>query len=162
MKLGIMSDNHGRLQPVQIALEMFQERGVECVAHCGDLGGLETLELLAGWKFWFVWGNTDCPDPTWRPIVQSLGATWPEKVPVMIDAGESRIAVYHGHEPGFRRIRGLSDCTYVLHGHTHEPSDRREGPLRVINPGALHRASPKTVAMLDTELDELEFLTVRG
>ena len=39
-------------------------------------------------------------------------------------------------------------------------ADQRIGRTRIINPGALHRASPKTVALLDTERDKLERIVV--
>ena len=48
MKLGILSDNHGRLDPVHAAQAIFDANGVDAVAHCGDIGGIETLEILAG------------------------------------------------------------------------------------------------------------------
>ena len=34
------------------------------------------------------------------------------------------------------------------------------GRTRVINPGALHRANPKTCAILNTETDVLEYITI--
>ncbi|RLS46748.1 MAG: metallophosphoesterase, partial [Planctomycetota bacterium] len=49
---------------------------------------------------------------------------------------------------------------YLLHGHTHVCRDERHGATRIINPGALHRASEFTVALLDTDSDELQFLVV--
>jgi predicted phosphodiesterase len=49
---------------------------------------------------------------------------------------------------------------YLLSGHSHYPADRRDGPTRRINPGALHRADEYTVALLGLESDELRFLTV--
>ena len=36
----------------------------------------------------------------------------------------------------------------------------RQGRVRLINPGALYRAATKTVAVLNTQTDELRFLTV--
>ena len=50
----------------------------------------------------------------------------------------------------------------MIHGHTHRQADRREGRTRIINPGALHRAATKTVAILDTVEDELHFLEIGG
>jgi len=38
--------------------------------------------------------------------------------------------------------------------------DVRVGRMRIINPGALHRANPKTVALLDTAGDSVEFLEI--
>jgi hypothetical protein len=39
-------------------------------------------------------------------------------------------------------------------------ADERVGTVRVINPGALHRAREKTVATLDTGTGEVRFLVV--
>ena len=44
---------------------------------------------------------------------------------------------------------------YLLSGHTHVPHDQRFGAMRWINPGALHRARPKTFALLDVSRDKL-------
>ena len=49
---------------------------------------------------------------------------------------------------------------YLLLGHTHVARDWRLGRLRIINPGALYRASKKTVATLDTRTDAVRYLTV--
>jgi len=48
----------------------------------------------------------------------------------------------------------------LLQGHTHVRQDLRVSKMRIINPGALHRANPKTVALLDTSADSLEFLEI--
>ena len=46
---------------------------------------------------------------------------------------------------------------YLCHGHTHARADGRQGPTRVINPGALFRATVYSVAVLDPETDQLHF-----
>ena len=92
MKLGIMSDNHGHLPQVVEALRIFDQVGVQGIVHCGDLGGPGTLEELAGRKLWFVWGNTDRPEASWRPVVAACGAQWPDQVPVVIDLDSGRSA----------------------------------------------------------------------
>jgi predicted phosphodiesterase len=51
---------------------------------------------------------------------------------------------------------------YLLSGHAHIPGDRRDGPTRRINPGALDRADEFTVALLDLGADDVRFLTVPG
>lgn len=160
MKLGILSDNHGRLGPVRSAVEVFRDHDVDGIVHCGDLCGVETLELLASIPCWFVWGNMDVPDPTWRPWVEATGAHWPEAVPVVIEADGNVIAVCHGHERVFGEVCRSDRFDYVLHGHTHRRGDQRCGRTRIINPGALHRATPKTVAVLDTTADYLQFFDI--
>lgn len=160
MRLGILSDNHGRLEPVRAALALFEQQEVEGVVHCGDVGGMETLELLASKPFWFVWGNMDSPESSWRPLVKALGGNWPGRVPVVISQDGRTIAVCHGHEAVFERVCRCGEYDFVLHGHTHQRADHRHGRTRIVNPGALHRTAVKTVAILDAKSDALEFFEI--
>lgn len=157
MRLGILSDNHGRLDPVRRAVDIFRREQVDGVAHCGDLGGPETIELLAGFAIWFVWGNTDTPSRTWRPVIEACGAVWPDAIPVLIETGGKRLALFHGHEHGFDAACRSQSYDYILHGHTHVAADHQAGRTRIINPGALHRAARKTVAVLDVTAGTLRF-----
>ena len=157
MRLGILSDSHGRVQRVQAAVSIVDDAGVYALVHCGDVGGPAVLDEFAGRRCWFVWGNTDDVDPTWRPEVEALGLTWPEG-PLDLTLVGKRVAVYHGHERGFGEAIRSGRYDYLLHGHTHRRSDHREERTRVINPGALHRVSVPTVAILDLATDLVEFL----
>jgi predicted phosphodiesterase len=49
---------------------------------------------------------------------------------------------------------------YLLTGHTHRLNDFTEGATRRINPGALHRASQWTVALLDIASNQLRVLPI--
>ena len=55
---------------------------------------------------------------------------------------------------------------YLIHGHTHTPRDETfavsHHPLHphFINPAALHRKPAPTVALLNTDTDELRFLPI--
>ena len=40
--------------------------------------------------------------------------------------------------------------------------DERLGRLRIVNPGALHRAAQKTVALVDLNTDTVRHLTVHA
>jgi predicted phosphodiesterase len=105
--------------------------------------------------------------------VESLGLRVPTAIPLRVEIEGRSIAVFHGHEPQFLTIeravlrndaRLLADAAggrrYVLHGHSHVPRDVRLGEVRVINPGALHRAARHTVATLDPARDEVRFSSV--
>lgn len=71
-----------------------------------------------------------------------------------------RVRVVHGHlHTDVRRLLATRP-DYLLSGHSHIPGDRRDGPTRRINPGALDRADEYTVALLDLTTDELRFLTL--
>ncbi len=160
MRLGILSDNHGHLDPVRKSLEIFDAHKVDALAHCGDIGGIEPLEILAGRPLWFVWGNTDHPDPSWRPFLKSMGIPWPDVIPTRFELDGRRFALCHGHERAFGTECRSGDSDYILHGHTHVAADHLNGRSRIINPGALHRATRKTIAILDISSEQLEYFTV--
>jgi putative phosphoesterase len=158
--LGIMSDSHGRADRVRQARQMLECAGAEVLFHCGDVGGLEVLDELIGCRVYFVWGNMDSPSDAWRQYVESVGLRWPE-VPLIVELAGRRIAVCHGHEPVFARAVESGQYDYVLYGHTHAGSDHRVGRTRLINPGALHRARLRTVALLDLARDALSIRRLR-
>jgi putative phosphoesterase len=159
MKLGIISDSHGRVRVVRQALALLTSAGAEGIIHCGDLGGLDVLEEVAGTPCWFVWGNMDRPQPAWREYVESLGLTWPT-IPLEITLAGKHLAVFHGHEREFAEVFKTASYDYLFHGHSHVREDYRRGKMRIINPGALRRAREKTAALLDLNNDHLEFLAI--
>jgi uncharacterized protein len=157
MKIGIMSDSHGRIEAVRSALVLMDSAGAEGIVHCGDVGGIEVLEEFAGRRCWFVWGNTDAPHPGWRAYAESVGLPWPDG-PLQFELAGRKIGVFHGHEYGFRSTVRRGGFDYLFYGHTHHRDDYRMGSMRVINPGALHRVAIKTVAVLDLGTDDLQFM----
>lgn len=161
MILGILSDSHGKHQRVARAIQLLQGLGAEAFIHCGDVCGEQVFDQLAGLRAWFVWGNTDDRDPVLERYVESLGLPLPQTVPLRVALDGREIAVFHGHESEFARLPAFAaGCRYVLHGHTHVARDVNVGPLRVINPGALHRAPVYSVATLDLQKDEVKFWRV--
>ncbi len=159
MKIGILSDTHDRVDRTARAVAALVRAGAEVLIHCGDVTGPAVVRKCGGIPTYFVYGNNDYDqDALGRAIAaiggQSLGrGGW-------IDLGGRRIAVTHGDLIGeIRRVLG-SNPDYFLSGHSHLPSDERRGTVRWINPGALHRAARWTVAVLDLDSDQLEFLNV--
>lgn len=158
--VGILSDSHGDAAATERALELLESNGAARYFHCGDICGDAVLDALAGRPVHFVWGNCDAPSPLLRSYVASLGLTWPEQVPVCVTVAGKSIALFHGHERAFRDAVSAADCDYIFHGHTHEFADRRVGRCRIINPGALYRARPRTCTTLDLASDELTILRI--
>ncbi len=156
MLVGIMSDSHGRAEMVRRAFALFDECGVRHVFHCGDVGGIDVLETFVGRNVDFVWGNCDFPDGGLRAFLDSTGVREPAAIPLEREIDGKRFAVFHGHERAFAHAESI-EADYVLCGHSHQRRDEHVGQVRIINPGALHRANPKTVATLDTSTDELTF-----
>lgn len=148
MILGILSDSHGDAEATSRAVELLRGRGAELFIHCGDLCGTGVLDVLAGLNCRFVWGNCDHPDAALKKYVRAIGLPVPDG-DLTLERDGKHIAVFHGHEDGFHTAVKSGRYDYVLHGHTHRYADTRVGRTRVINPGALYRARPHTVATLD-------------
>jgi putative phosphoesterase len=160
MLLGILSDTHDKLSRARVAVEMLQTAGAETVVHCGDFVEPEMLAACAGQPVYFVLGNNDLDSATaLETMGEAIGATFLGWGGVLELAGK-RVAITHGHTlSDYKRVLAAKP-DYLLMGHSHVAEDRRQGGVRLINPGALHRANPYTVALLNLSTDELRFLEV--
>lgn len=166
MKIGIVSDTHGREKTLQKAVTLLLARGAETIVHCGDIGSARCLEILAesDLKVYAVAGNMDRHAEDLEQAAQQAGVTFAwETVELPLGDGQYLVAT-HGHLEGIlRELLVGQRFPYVCHGHTHVARDERVGKVRVINPGAIfhpRRGSP-TVALLDTDSDSVDFLSVR-
>lgn len=140
MRIGLMSDTHGRLRK-----EVFDRfTGVERILHAGDIGSPDLLtELEAVAPVTAVWGNTDGFD---------VRASVPEVAE--LELAGYRVVVVHGHQLGSPTPDGLRrahpDARIIVYGHTHRPLVDEAGSL-VVNPGAAGAARfgvPPSVALL--------------
>ncbi|MCB9849542.1 MAG: metallophosphoesterase family protein [Phycisphaerales bacterium] len=157
MIVGILSDSHGRADRVRVARKLLEDCGATMLIHCGDVGGVAVFDELVGCDCRFVWGNTDVPTQGVLAYLETTGLQAPATVPLMVEAANNTIHVFHGHEPEFRSAIANPQSDYILHGHTHAARDERIGKTRIINPGALQRALTYTVATLDVERDKVMF-----
>lgn len=161
MVIGILSDTHDRADAMAAAVRRLTANGAEFLIHCGDVGAPSMLDYLAGTPSAFVWGNNDFDRRELERYAKHLGVTCYGNLGDFELAGK-RFALLHGDDERAKQRLLAEQChDYLLQGHTHVPLDQRVGKVRCINPGALHRAKEKTVALLDTEKDLLTFLTLR-
>ena len=160
MLIGILSDTHGRADAMAAGLAALRGRGAAFFIHCGDVGSENVLDHLAGLPSAFIFGNTDFDRVSLTQYAQDRGITcYGNAGDLELDG--KRFALLHGDDERVkRRILDAQQHDYLLQGHTHVPLDYRVGRTRVINPGALHRAKTKTVALLDTSADSVSFITV--
>jgi putative phosphoesterase len=159
MRIGILSDTHSRYATVEAALKLLEERRVELLIHCGDIEDAETVWLFPG-NTHFVFGNCDTERSSLRQAMYGIGATLHEPFGRLELAG-SKIAFVHGDDKRLLdRLEQGGEYDYLFHGHTHIARDEQMGPTRVINPGALYRARPKTFVVLDLESGETESVVV--
>lgn len=162
MKVGIISDSHGRTKLLRSALDELLARDAEIIVHCGDIGGPEAIQLLSGTELpvFIVAGNTDARFEQLEQLADSLGVNYSSEVAeVPLGQGEF-LAATHGHDQTvLRELIEDQQFPYVCHGHTHRFRDENIAGIRVINPGALHHPrNPRfpTVVLLDTDNDTIE------
>ena len=160
MRIGILSDTHDRVAAARAALDLLREQRVKFYLHCGDVGSERILDLLAGLPAAFIWGNNDWDRPALERYATRLG------IRCLGNFGElelegKKFAIIHGDDFKLKqRILDEQQFDYLLQGHTHIPRDEKVGRIRCINPGALHRAKEKTVAVLETDEDRLTFYRI--
>jgi putative phosphoesterase len=157
MVIGILGDTHGRADAMAAGMRILADAGAQHFLHTGDVGSTSVIDHLAGLQAAFVFGNND-----WDRMDL---ARYAERVGVQclgnfgdLTLDDKRIAILHGDDYRMKqKILAEQQFDYVLQGHTHVKKDERIGKTRIINPGALHRANPKTVATLDIATDQLRF-----
>jgi putative phosphoesterase len=160
MRIGILSDTHGRQQTAAAALRVLGDRKVNVVLHCGDIDDVETVRLFQGFTAHFVYGNCDFDRAELVKAVQAIGGTM-HGACGQLELEGVKIAFLHGDDKRLMNdVEQSGHFEFLFYGHTHEPAEHRTGPTRVINPGALHRARPKTFVVLDLASREVETVTV--
>jgi uncharacterized protein len=160
MRIGIVSDSHGRRLAVSLALAELRQRGVTTVLHCGDIDDPETVALFRGFTAHFVFGNCDIDKSALRSAIADIGATLHDHFG-SIELDGVKLAFLHGDDNRLMRdVERSGHYDFLFYGHTHQAEEHRTGPTRVINPGALHRARPKTFVVLDLASQAVESVTV--
>jgi putative phosphoesterase len=160
MKIGVLSDTHGRLDRTAGAIHSLRKRGVELILHCGDIDSPATVQLFRENATHFVFGNWDLEKTKLRAAMRAIGAVCHEDFG-QLELGGKRIAWLHGDTRGVRqRLEVSQEWDFVFYGHSHKAEAHRSGRTLVLNPGALHRAKVKTVAAVDLASGEWETVAV--
>ncbi len=166
-QIGLLSDAHGHGTIVNRAVELLVHHGAECLIYLGDVGNPEVIDALLVHQpgtqdlvpVHLVFGNVDWDVAELTPYAQKLGIQVDHPIGHM-PLKNSELAYLHGDDTKAMDQLLNQNVKYLCHGHTHQAADVRRGSTRVINPGALYRATSHTVAILDTEKDELIFFPV--
>jgi len=158
MLIGVISDTHGDVTRTRDALNTFAVHGVERIIHCGDIGTHAIIEEYGRWPTHFVAGNVDGDCEFLRPRIEELGQTYCGEFG-SVDWEGCPIAFLHGHNSR-RLIETISSGHWdlVCHGHTHAPKLERVGPTVVLNPGAVSRGHPCSVALVDLPSMQVQHL----
>lgn len=161
MKIAVVSDTHSRYQTVEKVLAILQERNITHVIHCGDIEDADTVWLFHGLTAHFVYGNCDALERfAIQQAIHGIGETL-HRPYGQLELEGVRIAFLHGDDSRLmQQVEESGEFDFLFHGHTHIAAERRTGRTRVINPGALHRANPKTFLILDLPSGETESVIV--
>ena len=154
MILGIVSDTHGQIEFTRAAVRMLESFAVEHVIHCGDIGSPDVVGLFQQWPTHFVFGNVDTSERVLRRAIEAADQTCQERFGTLDLLGR-HIAFLHGDDATLLQetiAGGLYDL--VCYGHTHVAEQHRQGKTLVVNPGAIYRAQPHTLAI--AKLPQLE------
>ncbi|MBI2875990.1 MAG: metallophosphoesterase family protein [Candidatus Tectomicrobia bacterium] len=151
MRIGVLSDTHGHLDPR--VLEIFA--GVQRIFHAGDIGGLdEVTQLEAVAPVVAVRGNGDGARLLDR--YPEIEIVWLEGKKILLahiaDPLELLYPLLKGNGP-------LESFDLVIHGHTHTPEIRERGGTLFFNPGAAVRKMCflyPTVGLITLEEDRVE------
>jgi len=100
MKIGLVSDSHGKADRQSRAVRELVDRGAEAIVHCGDLGSSECVRALgaAGVPSWATAGNMDRHSPHLGEVAAHSGVTFGCRR-VELDLGDGRrLVAVHGHD----------------------------------------------------------------
>ena len=149
MRLGVISDTHGHVELTRPAVRMLESLDVDVVLHCGDIGSMAVVELFAKWPTHFVFGNCDDDLDTFAKQIQAAGQTCHGMFGDFELEGV-RIALLHSHDHrSFRQAIDSGDYRLVCYGHTHVAAIDPHGDTLVVNPGAIYRANPHSIAIIE-------------
>lgn len=160
MKIGLISDTHGHLDPQIPALFA----GVEHILHAGDIGSESLVDALrAIAPVTAVLGNTDSS-------LRDHGFHNVERCKI---GGRTFLLIHTGRprdlsEDLRRMIFDEDKPDVVVFGHTHQPEQVVENGVTFINPGSASRPrmrQPPTVAIVEIQTDgriEVRWLKLLG
>lgn len=160
MRIGVVSDTHGHVQNALAAARMLEALEVEAVLHCGDIGSPQCMVAFSQWPAHYVLGNVDHYEyDQYAAAADEVEASFHGRF-ADIQLGGRRIALLHSDDAKkFLHVTTSDEYDLVCYGHSHIAEQHREGKTLVLNPGALYRANPHQIAIVD--LDTLEATHVK-
>lgn len=149
MLIGVVSDTHGHMDFARCAARMLQGFELAAVVHCGDIGSADIVGVFGAWPTHFVFGNVDRPPDALRGAIAAAKQTCHERFG-QLELADRRIAFLHGDDAE-RLSATVHSGQYdlVCYGHTHLAEQHRVVNTLVLNPGALYRANPHSLAIVD-------------
>lgn len=164
MKLCIVSDSHDRGPMLATAIAEAKTRGAECVLHCGDLIGTNTLRasLKLGLPIHVIHGN-NLGDPVSisRLACQSDGLLQYYGNDASLELHGRNIFMTHYPHIG-QAFASAGDHDLVCCGHSHEPllitaDNVKGGTTLLVNPGTVAGLGAPAATWIFGDLETMQF-----
>ena len=158
--IALLSDSHNNDESVRAAVTVIRSHNVSHVIHCGDIVAPYMLDHFAGLPMHFIFGNNETERDEINLNARKLGFP-PVDDELELTIEGKRCFVYHGTRDLYlvqHIVKGGHD--FVFHGHSHRMRNEVIGKTRVVNPGALYRASTYSIALVDPVCGDVEFVQV--
>jgi putative phosphoesterase len=149
MLLGVVSDTHGHVEYTRQAVRMLESLDVAEVIHCGDIGSTAIVPLFAAWPTHFVFGNVDYDEPPLREAIDQCGQSCHGRFGALEREGKKIAFLHSDDSQRFVETIHAGQWELVCYGHTHVAKQHYQGRTLVLNPGALFRATPHSIAVVE-------------
>ena len=150
MKIGIISDTHTKVKLAKDALDLLIENGAEFIIHAGDIGEVETLDMLkrCGLRYIAVYGNNDAHLAQYHRKYNLV------QEPHYFKLANTKFKLMH--MPYYM----APDADIVIFGHTHTFETDFKNSTLFLNSGEVcARSKPKSeCAMLEVTDDTFEVI----
>lgn len=158
--IALISDTHENEEAIKKAVAVIRQRKPELVIHLGDIISPAMLDHFQGLRMTFLFGNNDGERAGLAKKAKALGFEGPVDELENVHKSKKLYACHGTDKERLDQRIFYGGYDYVLTGHTHLKRDEKVKQTRVINPGALFRCAPYTVAFLDVEKDSVEFVEI--
>lgn len=160
MRIGIVSDTHGHVVNTQAAVNMLESLEVARVLHCGDIGTEAIPPLFKPWPTDFVFGNCDFARDELTAAIFAANQSCHGLFGDLEIAGR-RIALIHSDDHRkFHDVANGGQYDLVCYGHTHVAKIEEVNGTLVLNPGAIYRANPHSIAIVDLDTMHAEIVNL--
>ena len=134
MKIGVISDSHDNCDALKNVMEIFRQEGVGFVIHAGDIVAPFTAKIMedSGMDYRGIFGNNDGEKEYMKEVTNNKISS--DILELEIEG--KKIFVIHD----IAKVDGIQYSNYydlIIHGHTHEPEEKKISETLVINPGEL-------------------------
>jgi len=160
--IGIISDTHDNIPNIKKAVEVFKKNQVEFVIHCGDIVAPATVKFFSGLNMKFIFGNCDGDRALIEEKVKEQGWEHHGRIMELKTKGKTT-GVFHGDDLLVWDKMLNKGYDYLIHGHTHQPEDKKLSKTRVLCPGGHFLGDDKKtnqVIILNLDNDKALFIDV--